>query len=205
MVLWKNAFYFLRWGGIVNNIKIVVADSGDKSRKIICDLLTKKGYQVYKATDGAGALRICRSVFPDLVIMDTNLWGINAYEVARIIEQDRLSSVIFTITNANAVFYEKLKNMNIFAYILKPINLDQLYHTVEFSINNSKKIRELKKKVEKLENTLEGRKKVDRAKGIIMKKLNVSEDEAYQWLRKKSMDKCASIDKIAEIIIEKYS
>lgn len=188
----------------MNNIRIVVADSNDKSRKMLCELLIKKGYKTFQAADGAGVIRICRSIFPELVIMDNNLLGINAHKATEIIEEDKLSSVIFTVTSPNITFYEKLKNRNIFAYITKPINTDQLYQMVEFSISNSNKIRLLEKKIEKLENTLESRKKVDRAKGIVMEKLNITENEAFKWLRKKSMDKCVSMDKIAEKVIEKY-
>ncbi|MFZ5965686.1 MAG: ANTAR domain-containing response regulator [Bacillota bacterium] len=188
----------------MNNYSILVADSSETSRKKICDLLIKKGYKIFQATDGAGAIRISRSIFPDLVIMDINLWGIHAYEAAHIIEEDRLSTVIFMTNNANRVFYEKLEHMNVFAYIIKPINSEQLYQTIEFSIMNSNRIKSLTKKVEKLELTLENRKKVDRAKGILMEKLGMVENEAYKLLRKRSMDECITIDKMAEKIIEEY-
>ena len=59
----------------------------------------------------------------------------------------------------------------------------------------------LEAKVKKLEKTLSARKKVDKAKGILMKKMNFSEEQAYQYLRKKSMDECTTIEKIAERII----
>ncbi|QXM06437.1 ANTAR domain-containing response regulator [Crassaminicella indica] len=188
----------------MDSYRIVVADSSEGSRKLICKLLNKKGYKTYQATDGAGAIRISRSIFPELVIMDTNLWGINAYEAARIIEEDKLSTVIFATSNPTSAFYEKLKNMNIFAYVVKPIYPEQLYQMVEFSIMNASKIHLLSKKIEKLENTLESRKKIDRAKGLLMKALKITEDEAYKLLRKKSMDDCVSMNVIAEKIIKKY-
>ncbi|QEK12915.1 ANTAR domain-containing protein [Crassaminicella thermophila] len=188
----------------MDEYRVVVADSSESSRKQICRLLNKKGYKIYEATDGAGAIRISRSIFPDLVIMDMNLWGINAYEAARIIEEDRLSTVLFITSNPNKTFYEKLENMNVFAYIMKPIKADQLYQMIKFAIMNSNKIKLLSKKIEKLENTLQSRKKVDRAKGFLMEKLGISEEEAYKLLRRKSMDACIAIDKMAEKIIEQY-
>jgi response regulator NasT len=188
----------------MDNYKIVVADSDSKYREKISELLKKRGYTVYQATDSGGVLRISRSIFPHLVIMDINLLGINAYKTARIIEEDKVSSVVFITNNLDSAFYEKLKTMNIFAYITKPINSEQVYQIVEFSINNIIKVRSLQDKIENLETTLENRKKLDKAKGIIMKRLNVSEDEAYKFLRKKSMDMCIPIDKVAEKIIKKY-
>jgi len=188
----------------MNNYKIVVADSDNKSRDKVCNMLKKKGYLVYQAAESGGVLRISRSIFPHLVIIDINLLGLNAYNTARIIEEDKISSVIFITNNIDSSFYEKLKNMNIFAYINKPVSVEQLYQVVEFSINNINKLNELQERIENLETALRNRKKLDRAKGIIMKRLNISEDEAYGYLRKKSMDMCISIDILAEKIIKKY-
>ncbi|QZY53999.1 ANTAR domain-containing response regulator [Crassaminicella profunda] len=188
----------------MDSYRIVVADSSESSRKLICKLLNKKGYKTYQATDGAGAIRISRSVFPKLLIMDTNLWGMNAYEAARIIEEDQLSTVLFVTSNPTNSFYQKLKNMNVFAYVMKPIHPDQLYQMVEFSIMNGSKMHQLSKKIEKLESTLENRKKIDRAKGLLIEHLRISEEEAYKLLRRKSMDACISMDQMAEKIIKKY-
>ncbi|NMM61793.1 ANTAR domain-containing protein [Clostridium sp. P21] len=188
----------------MNSYKIVVADSDSACRKIVSDLLKKRGYSVYQAAGSAEVLRVSRSIYPHLVIMDINLQGINAYETAKIIEEDRVSSVIFITNNTNSGFYEKLKVMNIFAYIIKPINSEQLYQTVEFSINNISKVNSLQEKIQHLETELINRKKIDKAKGIVMDRLRVSENEAYKYLRKKSMDMCISMDVLADKIIKKY-
>ncbi len=184
---------------------IVVADSGETSRKTISDLLTRRGYKTYQATDGAGAIRLARSIHPSLVIIDINIWGINAYEAARIIEEGNLSTVLFITSNPDRDFIEKLKLMKVFAYITKPINHAQMMQIIEFSLMNSRKIDLLQDKVKKLENNLSARKKIDRAKGILMDRHKISENEAYGILRKKSMDGCISIEKVAESVIEQHS
>lgn len=188
----------------MNDYKIVVADSDNTCRKNISELLKKRGYNVYQASDGSETLRISRIIYPHLVIMDINLLMINGYKTAKIIEEDKVSSVIFATNNLNSAFYEKLKTMNIFAYIIKPVNPEQLYQTVEFSINNISKVKSLQEKIEHLETELINRKKIDRAKGIVMERLRISESEAYKYLRKKSMDKCISMDILSDKIIKKY-
>lgn len=188
----------------MDNYSILVADSDRKQRETISELLKRRGCKVYQAADSGEVLRITRSMFPHLVIMDINLIGMNSYKTARIIEEDKVSSVIFITNNLDSAFYEKIKNMNIFAYVIKPITPEQLYQTVEFSINNISKVKDLQKKIEDLETTLENRKKIDRAKGIVMTRLKISEDDAYKYLRKKSMDHCVPIEKVAEKVIEKY-
>ncbi|ABR49513.1 response regulator receiver and ANTAR domain protein [Alkaliphilus metalliredigens QYMF] len=188
----------------MSDSRILVVDSGETSRKQISNLLSKRGYKIFQATDGAGAIRIARSIFPDLVLIDTNLWGMHAYEVASIIEAGRLSTVIFMTNRVDEVLYNKLKEMNLYTYIIKPIQPEQLYRVIEFAIINANKMNSLTKKIQKLEDALEGRKKVDRAKGILMEKLGIMENESYQLLRKQSMDQCISIHQMAEQIINQY-
>lgn len=188
----------------MDNYKIVVADSDRKSREMICALLTSRGYQVYQAKDSGETLRLSRSLFPDLVIMDVGITGINAFSTAGIIEEDRVSNVVFITSKIDSVFYDQLRKMNIFAYITKPVNPEQLYQTLEFSINNIIKLNNLQLRIEDLETELKNRKLIERAKGILIKKLGISEDESYRHLRKKSMDLCIPIYKLAEKIIDNY-
>ena len=184
---------------------IVVADSSQSSRSKICTLLNRKGYLTYEATDGAGAIRISRSILPDIVIVDLSLWGMRAYEVADIIEDNKLSTVLFISNNPGRDFYEKIKTMNVYAYITKPIIAEQLYQTIEFTIMNSGKIKKLSNKIEKLETMIESRKKIDLAKGLIIRKLGIGENDAYNILKRKSMDECIAMDKVAEKIISEYA
>jgi len=188
----------------MDNYKIIVADSDHKNREMICALLTSRGYQVYQSHDSGETLRTSRSLFPDLVIIDVNLIGINAFRTAGIIEEDKVSNVIFITNKVDPAFYDQLKKMNIFAYITKPINPEQLYQTVEFCINNVIKVNSLQLKIINLETELKNRKLIEKAKGILIKKLGISEDESYKHLRKKSMDLCIPIYKLAEKIIENY-
>ncbi|MBS4534618.1 ANTAR domain-containing protein [Clostridium sp. D2Q-14] len=182
--------------------KIVIADSGEYTRKIIKGLLIKKGYKVFEATDGLGAIRMCRTIYPELAIIDTNLWGMDAFQVGNIIEDDNLSTVIYITNNATSFFLNKIKEMKIYAYITKPIIKDSLYKTVEFSLMNIDRIDTLQNKVNILEDKLRGRKIIDKAKGILIEKYNITEEEAYKIIRKESMDKCKKIEKISKIIID---
>ncbi|WP_026894783.1 ANTAR domain-containing response regulator [Clostridiisalibacter paucivorans] len=184
---------------------VVVADSNQSSRKNISNLLMQRGLKTYQATDGGSVLRLVRTSSIDLAIIDVNLLGMNPFEVGDIIEDENLSTVVFMTNNPNVDLFEHMKTMKVYAYITKPVNPNELYHIVEFAIESASKIDDLERKVKRLEDKLEGRKKVDRAKGILMDRLKVQEDDAYKILRKKSMDQCVSIEIIAQKIIEKYS
>lgn len=180
---------------------ILIAHSKKNMRVKLCRLLNKKGYITYQATDGASVLRAARSYDPSLVIIDMNLKGMYPIKVGRIIESNNLSSVIFLVDVVDNSFINTIQQMNIFAYLKKPFTASQLYQTIEFSIINLKKINHLKAKVDQLEKNLEDRKLIAKAKGLIIEREAISEKEAYNYLRKKSMDQCISISELCEKII----
>lgn len=184
--------------------KIVVADSVDASRTLITEILTKKGYMVYPAKDAASAIRLSRSIIPVLVIIDVNLRGNNAFDTGKILEDDNISTVLFMTSNPDKILFDWISKMSLYAYLVKPIMPSQLIQLVEFSIMNSTKIKSLNDKIHKLESSLESRKKIEKAKGILIDKMKITEDEAYKKMRKKSMDDCISMEQLADKIISRY-
>lgn len=183
---------------------ILVADSSQTSRKNIKNILTKRGYRTYQASDGSGAMRVARGIEPDLVLMDVNLWGTNVFETGRLIERKGLSTVIYLTAQPNREFTEKLKSMKVFAYITKPVNPAQLIQIVEFSLVNSNRIAILERQVQKLEHSLSARKDIERAKGILMDRLGITEKKAYEHIRKMSMDAGIPIEVTARNTIAKF-
>jgi AmiR/NasT family two-component response regulator len=181
--------------------RILVADSSESSRISICSLLNKRGYTTYQASDGASALRVARSVHPDIVLIDLNLWGMNAYSVGEIIEADKISAVLYLTANPDKTLYERLEKMMLFVYITKPIQQEQLYQMVEFAAVNSAKMKRLSSRIELLETTIENKKKIDLAKSLLIKNLNIGENQAYSIVRKRSMDDCVPMEDVAEMII----
>lgn len=172
--------------------RILISDSSEYIRNNIKNLLLKRGYQVYEATNDSETLRLARSIYPELVILDLNLWGMNSFKVGKIIEEDNVSTVIYMTSNVDKSFLNHIKNMKIYAYIKKPIISENLYQTIEFALINSNKINKLEKKIDVLE-----------AKTILMKNFNISENEAYNRIRKESMDRCISIEKLSKEIRNK--
>lgn len=182
---------------------ILVAHPDKNSRIKICKLLSKKGYITYQATNSSDTLRLVRSFLPDLVLLDTNLPGMHSYKVGKIIEKDNLSSVIFIIDRIDSTFKKNIENMNIYAYILKPIRSSSLYQTVDFALNNMKRIGNLESKILDLEYKIKMKKNINQAKLKLMKELSISEDEAYRSLRNKSMNQSKKMIDIANEILKK--
>lgn len=185
--------------------RILICDSSEYIRTNIKKLLLKRGFQVYEATNGLEALRLARSIYPELVIIDLNLWGMNSIEVGKIIEKDNISTVIYMTSKVDAVFLNEIEKMKLYAYIKKPIIGENLYQIIDFALINSNKINNLKRKVNDLEIEINSRKNIDKAKRMLIKKLNITEEESYSIIRRESMNRCISIEKVAQEIIEKNS
>lgn len=185
--------------------RILICDSSEYIRTNIKNLLLKRSFQVYEATNGLEALRLARSIYPELVIIDLNLWGMNSIEVGKIIEKDNISTVIYMTSKVDAVFLNEIEKMKLYAYIKKPIIGENLYQIIDFALINSNKINNLKRKVNDLEIEINSRKNIDKAKRMLIKKLNITEEESYSIIRRESMNRCISIEKVAQEIIEKNS
>ncbi|MGB9680191.1 MAG: ANTAR domain-containing response regulator [Minisyncoccia bacterium] len=188
----------------MSGLRIVLADSSDIQRNGIKNILISNGNMVYEAKDGGTALRLSRSLKPDLVIVDINLLNLNGYEVGRILDETEEFPVILMTSTLQRDFYEEIKKYTVFSYIIKPVDKSVLLNTIEITVENFKKIKKLKEQVEKLKKQIESRKKIEKAKGLIMKDKGLSEDDAYKVMRKMSMDMTLPMDIIAEMIIDKY-
>jgi len=182
--------------------KILVADSSEVSRKKVCDMLNRQGYWTFQATDGAHTLRIARKLKPDLVVIDAGIWGMPAAELGRIIETDGLSTVLYLTSQVTPEFLDMIQKRHVYAYLTKPLQSRQMGQILDFAMVNARKIATLTDKVSRLERSLEGRKIVDRAKGLLMDRKQMAEQEAYAYLRRKAMDNGFTLEQAAETIIQ---
>ncbi|WP_130807496.1 ANTAR domain-containing response regulator [Senegalia massiliensis] len=185
--------------------QILICDSSEYIRKNIKNLLYKRGYKVYEATNGLETLRLARTIYPDIVILDVNLWGMNSFKVGNIIEEDNISTVLYMTNNLSSTFLKQIETMKIYSYIKKPIINENLYQMVEFALINSNRIKDLEKKIEDLNLKLESRKIINKAKIILIEKYKISEDEAYNRIRKQSMDRGINMEKLSNEIISDFN
>lgn len=185
--------------------RILIAMSSDAAITKLKTLLTKSGYTVVDyAKDGHECLRKIRALKPDLSILDYNLNQMNGYEVSKVAIEDKLCSVILITSASQEGVITNLRNESGFTCMVKPLNKIALINSIDLMIKNSKKIRELERQIEELKTTLNTRKEVERAKGLLMKHLNLSEDEAFKRIQKQSMDRGIPMKEIARAIILAY-
>jgi len=182
--------------------RIVLVDNDAAWRKNIKAILTRSGYWVIgEAGDGLSALKLIRSRQPDLLITAAELPGMDGLEVARIVHEDKLAPVIVLASAQSPGLLEKAKDARVAALLIKPVDEVSLLPAIEISLVNYQEIIKLERQIKELQEALETRKLVERAKGILMETLGISEAEAFRRIQKQSMNKRISMRQVAEAII----
>lgn len=186
----------------MNETRIIIGDSQTRSRKRLKELLTNNGYLIIgEAAEALGTLRLVRSIQPDLVILDGDLPGMSVLELAHVIEDDGLAPVLLIVQAFSREYLETARESTSLNLMVRPITEATLIPAVEATISKYRKTAELKKEIARLKQQLETRKIVEKAKGVLMEKLGISEKEAHRRLQKQSMDKSISIREVAEAVL----
>lgn len=177
-------------------LRIILGDNDNSFLLSAASMLVQMGHDVIDTdTSGSGLLRKIRTLNPDVVIVDVALRGMSGFEISDIVEGEGICPCIVSFRGNHSEYMLKLQQKIIFAYIQKPVNSITLSYAVENAYFNFKKFIDIDKKSKE-------RQLIDKAKRLLIKKYGLSEDKAYEYIRKKSMDKCVSMHKIANAIIE---
>lgn len=184
----------------------VIADDEVLIRMYIREILENNGYEVAgEAEDGMDAVTLCRETKPDFIIMDINMPVMTGLEAARVINEEKLTGFIIVLTAyRDREIAEKAVNMDIMGYIVKPVDEDTLIPAIKIAQNKYKQIEEMEREFSRTKETLNDRKYVDRAKGIIMERRNMTEKEAFSYIRRLAMDKGKPMAEIAKMLLKAY-
>ncbi|MBU2702916.1 response regulator NasT [Sporomusaceae bacterium BoRhaA] len=183
-------------------LKIVIADNESIIRMDLKELLEEAGHDVVgEASDGLHAVELVRKTRPDLVIMDIKMPKMDGIAAARIIANEKLAPVLLLTAFSQKEIVEKAKESGVLAYLVKPIKEANLFPAMEIALSRFKEISDLEHELEDVKNSLEMRKLLDRAKGILMDAYQLSEGEAYRRIQQYSMAKRKSIREVAEAIV----
>jgi len=180
--------------------RILVAEDETLIRMDLVEMLREAGYDVVgAASDGREAIELAESLQPDLAILDVKmpiLDGISAAE--KIIE---VSPVLMLTAFSQKDLVERARDAGAMAYVVKPFTINDLVPAIEISISRHRQKKSLETEVADLHERLETRKVIDRAKGILMKALNLSEPEAFSWIQRAAMDRRITMKEVSEAVI----
>ncbi len=190
------------------NINILIADDESLIRMDLKEILEENGYNVIgEAKNGNEVLAFCQKTLPDLLILDIKMPekdGLETLKELSISSDYPKIPVIMVTAFSQPELIEQAVGLGVFAYIIKPIKESELLPAIDITIARANEMSFIQKEVGKLKETLEIRKFVEKAKGMIMKNESLTESEAFRMIQKLSMDTRKPMKELAEEIIENY-
>jgi two-component system, response regulator PdtaR len=182
--------------------RVVIAEDEAIIRLDLKETLQEEGYEVVGETGrGDEAVELVRQLEPDLAILDVKMPGLDGLAAAREISGDKKSAVLILTAFSQRDLIEQARDAGALAYLVKPFQRTELIPAVEIALGRHREMRALHDQTQSLEDQLETRKLVDRAKGILMDKHGLSENEAFDWLQKTAMNNRVKARDIAEQVI----
>jgi response regulator NasT len=182
------------------SVRILVAEDEALIRMDLVEMLQEAGYTVVaQATNGEEAIVLATEHQPDLAILDVKmpvLDGISAAE--KIIS---IAPVLMLTAFSQKELVDRARDAGVMAYVVKPFTIGDLVPAIEIAISRHTQMKSLAEEVADLHERLETRKVIDRAKGILMKALNLSEPEAFSWIQRAAMDRRLTMKEVANAVI----
>lgn len=180
----------------MQNLKILIGDNDNFFLENLSVALNQMGYYVVGTdTSGTNLLRKIRNINPDVVIADVGLKGMGGFEISDIVEGEGICPCIISFKSNPSEYALKLEKKLVYSYIQKPFNTNTATYVIDNAYYSFKRLMDMEKR-------LQERKLVDKAKGLLMKRFGFTEDRAYEYLKKKSMDKGMPMAKIAKSVVE---
>ncbi|HEX6393134.1 MAG TPA: response regulator [Acidimicrobiales bacterium] len=183
-------------------VRVVIAEDEAIVRLDLKEIMEEEGYEVVGETGrGDEAVELVRQHRPDIAILDIKMPGMDGLTAAREISSERLSAVLILTAFSQRDLIEQARNAGALAYLVKPFQKSELLPAIEMALGRFAEMKALDEQVRSLEESLEVRKAVDRAKGILMDELGWKEHESFSWIQKTAMSERVRMVEVAERII----
>ena len=184
------------------SIREVIAEDEAIIRLDLKETLEEEGYEVVGETGrGDKAVDLVRELRPDLAILDIKMPGMDGIEAARLITKDRICGVLVLTAFSQREVIEQARDAGALAYLVKPFQKTDLVPAIEVAIARFREMQALNGEVDALEEQLEARKSIDRAKGILIDQCSMSEADAYGFIQRGAMNHRATMKAVADMVI----
>lgn len=182
--------------------RVLVAEDEAIIRIDLAEMLGEAGYDVVgQAGDGEQAVELTRTLRPDIVIMDVKMPVMDGITAAETISKERICPVVMLTAFSQTELVERARDAGVMAYVVKPFTASDVTPALDIALSRWSELTQLESEVADLGERLETRKAVDRAKGVLMTKLKVSEAEAFRWLQKTAMDRRMGMREVSEAVV----
>jgi len=185
--------------------RVLIAEDEALIRLDLKEMLVEEGFDVVaEVADGASAVRLTRELRPDLVILDVKMPVMDGIAAAEEIANERLAAILILTAFSQRDLVEKARRAGAMAYLVKPFQKHDLLPAVEIAAGRFREMSGLEATVDDLQDRLEARKVVDKAKGLLMDKDGLSESEAFRLIQKQAMQRRETMKQVAEQIINEH-
>ena len=183
--------------------RAVVAEDEALIRMDVVETLREAGFDVVgEAGDGETAVRLATELRPDVVVMDVKMPVMDGISAAERIAKEHAAPVVLLTAFSQTELVERARDAGAMAYVVKPFTPADLLPAIEIAISRYSQITALEAEVADMAERFETRKRVDRAKGLLMTKMGLSEPDAFRWIQKTSMDRRLTMREVADAVIE---
>ncbi len=187
-------------------LRVVVAEDETLIRMDLVEMLREEGYVVVgEAGDGEEAVRLAETLRPDLVMLDVKMPVLDGISAAERIARKRLAPVVMLTAFSQRELVERARDAGAMAYLVKPFTQADLVPAIELAVSRHAEITALEAEVADLEERVETRKRVERAKSLLQQQYSLSETDAFRWLQKSAMDRRLSMREVADVVIREVS
>jgi response regulator NasT len=182
--------------------RVVVAEDEALIRLDLVEMLRDAGYDVVgEAGDGARAVELATDLRPDLVVLDVKMPVLDGLSAAEQIGRAGIAPCLMLTAFSQAELVERARDAGAMAYLVKPFTAGDLVPAIEIALGRWHEIKALEQEVADLGERFETRKRVDRAKGLLMTRLGLSEPDSFRWIQKTSMDRRLSMREVADAVL----
>ena len=182
--------------------RVVIADDESIVRMDLKEMLTTLNYLVVgEVGDGQSAVNLARELRPDVVLMDIKMPDMDGIEAAKILTEEQIAPVVLLTAYSQKDLVDRAKEAGVVGYLVKPFKEADLLPAIEVALARFSEFKQMNQEVHDLQDALETRKVVDRAKGILMDAQGLEEQEAFRRIQKMSMNTRKPMKEVAEAII----
>ncbi|HUP84120.1 MAG TPA: response regulator [Acidimicrobiales bacterium] len=183
-------------------VRVVIAEDEAIVRLDLKEILEEEGYDVVGETGrGDEAVKLVQELAPDLAILDIKMPGQDGLTAAREITSQQSAAVLILTAFSQRNLIEEARDAGVLAYLIKPFQRSELIPAIEVALGRFNEMRALRAEVDNLEEQLETRRALDRAKGILMDECGMKEADAFSFIQKTAMEKRVRMKAIAEQVI----
>ena len=188
--------------GMEDALRVVVAEDEALIRMDVVATLQEAGYEVVgQGADGEEAVKLATELVPDLVVMDIKMPKLDGISAAEKISELKIPVVLLTAFS-QADLVARAADAGAMAYVTKPFKPSDLLPAIQIALSRHEELTSLEAEIADLNDRLETRKLMDRAKGLLQTKMKLSEPDAFRWIQKASMDRRLTMAQVAKAVIE---